>query len=154
MDKKSIRGQNLKELRIKKGLKQFELANFLEITPQAYQKYEYGTAEPNYDSLCKLADFYGVTTDYILGREEQSNPIAKISDVELEQEFLQLYFKLIPSQLRLKVWEQLAENLQKQIDQSNSTNDVYIIQYTTFDAELDSKRDKDENSETESNNTE
>lgn len=111
IDMKVKRGQILKELRKEKTLSQTELAKMMGVSVQAYQKYEYGTAEPNFDSLCKLADFYGVTTDYILGREEQSNPIAKISDVELEQEFLQLYFKLIPSQLRLKVWEQLAENL-------------------------------------------
>lgn len=149
IDMKVKRGQILKELRKEKTLSQTELAKMMGVSVQAYQKYEYGTAEPNFDSLCKLADFYGVTTDYILGREEHSNPIAKISDVELEQEFLQLYFKLIPSQLRLKVWEQLAENLQNQIDNSNSSNDDYIIQQTTVGAELD--RIENENAKAESN---
>lgn len=78
MDIKLKRGQILKELRKSKKLNQSELANFLEVSNQAYQKYEYGTAEPTFDNLSKLADFYGVTTDYLLGREPPSDPLATL----------------------------------------------------------------------------
>jgi len=63
------RGQILKELRKMKGLNQSDLAKMLDVSLQAYQKYEYGTAEPNQNSIVKLADFYGVTTDFLLGRD-------------------------------------------------------------------------------------
>lgn len=76
MSIKFERGQMLKELRKARGLNQSELADYLNVSNQAYQKYEYGTAEPNYDNLCKLADFYGVSTDYLLGREPPPNPLA------------------------------------------------------------------------------
>ena len=76
MNIKVKRGQILKELRTKKGLKQSDMADFLGITPQAYQRYEYGTSEPNADGYSKLADFYGVSTDYLLGREPPPNPLA------------------------------------------------------------------------------
>ena len=42
MDIKYKRGQILKELRVNKGLKQTDIAEMLGITPQAYQRYEYG----------------------------------------------------------------------------------------------------------------
>lgn len=74
MDMKIKRGQILKELRVQKGLKQSELANLLGITQQAYQRYEYGTSEPNADGFAFLADFYGVTSDYLLGREPEQEP--------------------------------------------------------------------------------
>ena len=42
----------------------------LGLTTNAYQSYERGTSEPSCKTLRILADFYGVTTDYLLGREE------------------------------------------------------------------------------------
>ena len=69
MTARAKRGQILKELRIKKGLTQYDLAKLLDITQQAYQRYEYGTSEPNADGFKTLADFYGVTLDYLLDRE-------------------------------------------------------------------------------------
>lgn len=59
----------LKELRIKHKTKPEELAKLLCISIQAYYKYENGTNEPNIDNLLKLADYYNVTVDYLLGRE-------------------------------------------------------------------------------------
>lgn len=36
----------------------------------ALRRYELGTAEPRLDGLCMIADYYGVSTDYLLGRKE------------------------------------------------------------------------------------
>lgn len=69
MDTRVKRGQILKELRTKKGLKQSDLAELLKISQQAYQRYESGTSEPNADGFTILANFYGVTIDYLLDRE-------------------------------------------------------------------------------------
>ena len=60
----------LKELRLDKGLKQSELANILMTTQATIGKYERGDLEPNLDFLKKLADFFEVSTDYLLGRED------------------------------------------------------------------------------------
>lgn len=73
------RGQILKELRKQKKIKQSELAEMLGITQQAYQRYEYGTSEPNADGLILLANFYNVSVDYLLDRETQE--IADFKDV-------------------------------------------------------------------------
>ena len=58
----------LKELRKEKGLSQMQVATYCDITEKAYQNYELKTREPRLQILVRLADFYGVSVDYILGR--------------------------------------------------------------------------------------
>lgn len=55
------------ELRQNKGLKRQELANDLGISRAGLEYYEKGSRKPNIDILLKLADYYGVTCDYLLG---------------------------------------------------------------------------------------
>lgn len=59
----------LKELRKAKGTTQKAMAEYIGITEQAYQKYEYGKREPNHETTIKIADFFNVSTDYLLGRD-------------------------------------------------------------------------------------
>ena len=61
-------GENLKNLRIQRNLSQEDVAKMLNISRQAYCRYENDHREISLDTLCKLADFYEETTDYILGR--------------------------------------------------------------------------------------
>lgn len=58
----------LKELRKNKKLKQSDMAIFLEITTRHYQDYEYGKVTPNAVMLTRLADYFDVSIDYLLGR--------------------------------------------------------------------------------------
>ena len=78
----------LKNLRKEKKLNQGELAELLGITAQAYQKYEYGMAELTHENLVKLADFYNVSTDYILGRTPvramNTLPVGALSEEEVK----------------------------------------------------------------------
>jgi transcriptional regulator with XRE-family HTH domain len=60
--------EKLSELRKRRGLGQADLAEYLKITRQAYSSYETAKREMDFESLCKIADFYNVTTDYLLGR--------------------------------------------------------------------------------------
>ena len=59
----------LKKLRKEHGYNQSVLANLLNISVSAYGNYELDQREPNIESLKKIADFYGVTIDYLLGRD-------------------------------------------------------------------------------------
>ena len=61
----------LREARSKKGLMQKEVAEYLEMTPRAYQYYEGGRRRPDYETLVAIADYLEVTTDYLLGRTEE-----------------------------------------------------------------------------------
>ncbi|MBO5398399.1 MAG: helix-turn-helix domain-containing protein [Clostridia bacterium] len=57
----------LKILREEKNLNQADVANFLNITSAAAGQYERGVRDLSTDKLIKLANFFGVTTDYLLG---------------------------------------------------------------------------------------
>jgi transcriptional regulator with XRE-family HTH domain len=59
----------LKELRKEKKLKQIEIAEVLNCSQGVYSRYESEEREPPFDIIKKLADFYGVTVDYLMGRD-------------------------------------------------------------------------------------
>ena len=59
----------LKELRYMRGVSQQVVANLLNVTKATYSRYESGAFEPNQASLIKLANYFNVTIDYIIGRE-------------------------------------------------------------------------------------
>ena len=61
-------GERLKLLRKEKKVQQKELADLLGISVRGYQFYESEDNEPNIKVLTVLADFYGVTIDYLVGR--------------------------------------------------------------------------------------
>ncbi|MGP0576015.1 helix-turn-helix domain-containing protein [Paenibacillus peoriae] len=73
-------GTRIAELREHKGLKQEELAQSLGITRAALSHYEKNRRKPDFEILTKLADIFGVTIDYLVGRT--SHPAVKLdSDV-------------------------------------------------------------------------
>lgn len=63
-------GELLAELRHDWGLKQEELADILHLSKSTISSYERGQQLPPLDKLVCLADFFHVTTDYLLGRCE------------------------------------------------------------------------------------
>lgn len=71
METLQVLGGRLRELRKEKKLKQRELAALLGITEVHYRRVEAGKINIPTLTLCALADYYGVTTDYLLGRSEQ-----------------------------------------------------------------------------------
>ena len=58
----------LRELREDSDLKQIQVAKILNMSQTGYSKYETGENDIPTDVLIKLADFYHVTIDYLLGR--------------------------------------------------------------------------------------
>lgn len=68
-------GKKLRELREEKGLLQKDVANFLNISTSAYGYYEQGKRNPDIENLSKLADFFNVSTDYLLGKTNVKNTI-------------------------------------------------------------------------------
>lgn len=61
-------GERLRQLRLEKGLSQQELANRLKINRSTYARYELGKTQPDFETVSRIADFFAVSTDYILGR--------------------------------------------------------------------------------------
>ena len=60
----------MQEQRLKKGKTQQEMAEFLGVKLRADQYYESEGRNPTLESLVALADYFGVTTDYLLGRAD------------------------------------------------------------------------------------
>ncbi len=65
--------KRLKQLRMERNIRQKEIADYLGITVSAYGNYELGQRQPNFEILCKMADFFNVSVDYLLGRENKNN---------------------------------------------------------------------------------
>jgi len=63
-------GELLAKLRKEKGILQKELATYLNVTVATISNYEKGVHSPDYDTLVKLADFFDVSTDYLLQRTD------------------------------------------------------------------------------------
>lgn len=63
--------RRLRDLREDKDLKQRQLAEVLHVSQTTYSRYESGAIDIPSDALIKLADFYGVSTDYLLGRADK-----------------------------------------------------------------------------------
>lgn len=59
--------ERLKELRIERGLKLKEVAEYMNVTIRAISRYEDGTREPSVDMIVKFCKLYNVSADYLLG---------------------------------------------------------------------------------------
>ncbi len=66
----------LKEVRTKKGIKQTDMALFFNYPVRKYQRIENGEINVHIIILEKLADYFDVTTDYLLGRSDEGGPDA------------------------------------------------------------------------------
>ena len=65
---REILAERLKACRKEKGLTQMQVAVYCDITEKAYQNYELMTREPKLEILIRIADLYGVSLDYLVGR--------------------------------------------------------------------------------------
>lgn len=73
--------KRLYDLRTDNDLRQEDIAKILGTTKQTYGRYENGTRKLQIDDLIKLAQFYKVTTDYILGLTDEMQPMYKAKNV-------------------------------------------------------------------------
>ena len=62
--------ERLVELRKSRNLTQRQVYVGVDMSPLGYQRYEYGERKPSYEQLLKLADFYNVSLDYLVGRSD------------------------------------------------------------------------------------
>ena len=62
--------ERMKALRKSRGLKQEEAAELSGIAYMSYRRYETGIREPTASALWKIADFYDVSVDYLIGRSD------------------------------------------------------------------------------------
>ncbi len=63
--------QRIRQLRSERGINQKELGDAVGVSKQSVSNWENGNIMPSVDLLIRLADVFGVSTDYLLGRTEK-----------------------------------------------------------------------------------
>ena len=76
----------IRGLREDKDLNQTDIAEIINKNQQQYSRYEKGTRELPLSALMKLADFYGLSTDYLLGRTNRKEGAVSIGE-QITNEF-------------------------------------------------------------------
>ena len=66
----NIFGVRLKELRIQKGLQQIDVAKVLNCSYVTISRWEMGVRNPSLDDIVRIANYFNVTTDYLLGLQD------------------------------------------------------------------------------------
>ena len=66
-----MRNQRIRELRLARGINQVKLAEALGVTKQSVSNWENDNIQPSIEILMKLAEYFCVSTDYLLGLEEK-----------------------------------------------------------------------------------
>ncbi|TSB47153.1 helix-turn-helix domain-containing protein [Alkalicoccobacillus porphyridii] len=79
MKAENILGTRLKKLRGEKGFSQKEFGAIFGLTNFQISRYEKGTANPDPDLITKFADYFEVTTDYLLGRVDERDSYISIA---------------------------------------------------------------------------
>lgn len=66
----TIFSERLKSLRLSRDIKQKEISDAVGVTLRAYQYYETATKEPTMSKLTSIAEYLGVSIDYLVGRTD------------------------------------------------------------------------------------
>ena len=68
--KNNYLGKTIKELRLQQGLSQRHLGEKLSVCNQTVSFWESGKREPDLDTLIRIADYFGVSVDFLLGKSD------------------------------------------------------------------------------------
>ena len=123
-------------LRKEKGMTQQEMANIFQKSRQAISSYETQEREPEYDFLCKMADYFNVSSDYLLGRTNDRNlkNDTVINDFNENYDLLPIALKNLVSDTYRSIYsllEKAVKNCQKE----------YLTIYRNLFIELQSARE-------------
>ncbi|WP_431030020.1 helix-turn-helix domain-containing protein [Lysinibacillus sp. LZ02] len=118
-------GIRIKHLREKNNISQIDFAKKIGVSNTVLSRYESGDRKPDYDTLQLIADFFEVSTDYLLGRTDTIEPTTKSQDDEKEfQAFINdpelgVWYKELPrsSEEELRklrtIWEMIKSEQKK-----------------------------------------
>ncbi|WP_243526865.1 helix-turn-helix domain-containing protein [Bacillus pseudomycoides] len=101
-------GEIIKKLRREKNITQEQLGNAIGVSKMAISYFEKGKKAPGRETLEKIADYFNITTDYLLGRSDDSELTEYESKVVTEEgnNIIKL-IETLPKEERQKAWEQL-----------------------------------------------
>ncbi len=93
----------IKKLRREKGVSQTELAEYLALKQQTISAYENGTNEPDLKALDKMARYFDVSIDYIVGRSDVRDPADKIAEAIADERDLKQFWEEARKRRELKL---------------------------------------------------
>lgn len=134
---------NIKAVRENRGLTQQECADLFNVKLRAWQTYEQGVSEPKFETLCKIADKFDVTTDYLLGRPDSEPPadpidnlVKKMTVQEMEADLMHRWLGLSPKarEAFLQVLRDIVheDDKRRQAKESAEDDTDYITVSTTL----------------------
>lgn len=101
-------GEKIKELRKNKKISQEQLGNAVGVSKMAISYFEKGKKAPSRETLEKIADYFDVTTDYLLGRSEDPELNEEEDKIVSEEgKNILALIESLPEDERKKAWEQL-----------------------------------------------
>lgn len=71
--------ERLRELRLKRGMTQTQVGDLIGVSCVTIGRYEAGEREPSNAKIAALADYFGVSVDYLMGHDEQPQTAPKYS---------------------------------------------------------------------------
>ncbi|MBE7063217.1 MAG: helix-turn-helix transcriptional regulator [Ruminococcaceae bacterium] len=76
--------ENIRLLRMARGMNQVEFAKHMNVTKQCVSNWENDNVLPSIEMLMRIADFFNVTTDSLLGRStDKTLDISKLTDIQI-----------------------------------------------------------------------
>lgn len=82
--------KRIRKLRESKNLLQADISKYLNITRESYSMYETGKRQMSFDTLCRLANHYEVSTDYLLGRQDTLIPFLNDEERQVIEQYRSL----------------------------------------------------------------
>lgn len=123
---------NIKQVREQRHLSQQQCADALGIPKRTWQNYENGVREPKYSILCEIADYFDVTTDYLLNRKS-TNTIDNLANEcglnSIEKILLQAYCTVDAAKRAefLKIAEQIISEKEKIVTKQKQCYAEYTL---------------------------
>lgn len=84
----------LQQLRKGAKLTQDQLSDALQVQKRTYGSWERGERQPDFETLCRIADYFGVTTDYLLGRVPMDVVVKHETPPPMGEDEMQISFSL------------------------------------------------------------
>mgnify|MGYP001187634013 FL=1 len=133
---KNILGTRLRKLRNSKKLSQPELAEKFGLTKYQVSRYENGESNPDPDVISKFAEYFEVTTDYLLGRTDNPQGYSDFDPIAEHNRLLKKYGIEDSGFFDIEKWKQMGPEELKQLEN-----------YFKFIVEQAKNRDKERDSE-------
>lgn len=112
----NVLGKRLRKLRSIKKLSQPELAKKFGLTKYQVSRYENGESNPDPDVISKFADYFEVTTDYLLGRTDNPQGYSDFDPIAEHNRLLKKYGIEAPGFFDIEKWKQMGPEELRQLE--------------------------------------